>query len=172
MGFFALDDADDGGDGHACFAGGFDCGDGGGAGGADVIDDDDAGTFFAEAFDAAAGAVGLLCFAYQESVEQRAARILLCTPGAGGCDIGDDWVSAHGEAADGLGLNSVLLEKFEDGVAGEAAALGMKRRGAAIDVVVAGAARRKFELTELETGAGEEGEKLLGVGGAGGIHQR
>ena len=59
IGFFAFDDADHGGDGHAGFAGGFNGVDGGGAGGADVVDDDDAGAFAAEAFDAAASAVRL-----------------------------------------------------------------------------------------------------------------
>ena len=74
VGFFAFDDADDGGDDHAGFARGFDGGDGGGAGGADVVDDDDAGAFAAEAFDAAAGAVSLFGLADEEAVEQRAIR--------------------------------------------------------------------------------------------------
>jgi hypothetical protein len=50
---------------------GFDGVDGGGAGGADVVDDDHAGAFAAEAFDAAAGAVGFFGFADEEAVEQR-----------------------------------------------------------------------------------------------------
>ena len=49
-------------------------------------------------------------------------------------------------------------------MAGEAAAFGMQRGGAAVNVVVAGAAGRELELAELETGAGEKREKLLGVG--------
>ena len=48
--------------------------------------------------------------------------------------------------------------------AGEAAAFGVERGGAAVDVVVAGAAGGELELAEPEAGAGEEGEKLLGVG--------
>ncbi len=102
VGFFALDDADYGGDDHAGFARGFNGVDGGGAGGADVVDNHDAGAFAAEAFDAAAGAVGLFGFADQEAVEQRRAGVLKCAPGAGGGDVGDDGVGAHGESADGF----------------------------------------------------------------------
>ena len=71
VGFFALDDADHGGDDHAGFPRSFDSCDGGGAGGADVVDDDDASALAAEAFDTAAGAVGLFRFADKEAVEKR-----------------------------------------------------------------------------------------------------
>jgi len=165
--FFALDNADDCGDGHAGFASSFDGGDGGCAGGADIVDDDDAGAFATEAFDAAAGAVGFFSFADEEAMEQWAGGILLRAPGAGCGDVGDDGIGTHGEPADGVGLDAVLLEKLEDGVAGETAAFGVERGGSAVDVVVAGAAGRELELAELETGAGEEGEELLGVGGVG-----
>ena len=57
-------------DDHAGFTGGFDGGDGGGAGGADIIDDDDGGAGLEEAFDAAAGAVGLFGFADEEAVDE------------------------------------------------------------------------------------------------------
>ncbi len=67
---FAVDEAEDCGDVHAGFAGGFDGGDGGAAGGADVVDDDDVGSGFEEAFDAAAGAVGLFGFADEEAVDE------------------------------------------------------------------------------------------------------
>ena len=86
-------------------------------------------------------------------------------PGAGRGDVGDDGIGAHGESADGFGVDVVLLQQFEHGVAGEAAAFGVERGGAAVDVVVAGAAGGELELAELEAGAGEEREKLLGVGG-------
>jgi hypothetical protein len=161
--FFALDDADDGGDDHAGFTCGFNGGDGGCAGGADVVDDDDAGTFFAEAFDAAAGAVRLLRFANEEAVEQGAAGVLLCAPGAGRRDVGDDGIGAHGESTDSFGVDSVLFQQFQNGVAGEASAFGVESGGSAIDVVVAGAAGGELELAELEAGAGEKREELLGV---------
>lgn len=172
VGFFALDNAYDCGDGHVGFACGFYSGDGRGSGSADIVDDDDGGAFPAEAFDASACAMRFFSFADEESMEQWAAGILLGTPRAGSCDIGDDGISAQGEPAYCFGEDPVVLEKFKDGVAGEATALGVKCGGSAIDVVVAGAARRELELAELEAGAREEREELLGVGGTGGIHQR
>ena len=86
-------------------------------------------------------------------------------PGAGGGDVGDDGIGAHGEAADGFGVDVICFKQFKDGVAGEAAAFGVERGGAAVDVVVAGAAGGELELAEPEAGAGEEREKLLGVSG-------
>ena len=74
IGFFALHDADYSGNGHAGFARGFNGVDGGGAGGADVVDDDDACAFATEAFNAAAGAVGLFGFANEEAMDQRERR--------------------------------------------------------------------------------------------------
>jgi hypothetical protein len=73
IGFFALDDANDCGDNHAGFMCGFNRCNGGGAGSADVVDDDHVGTFAAEAFDAACGAVSLFCFANQEAMQERRA---------------------------------------------------------------------------------------------------
>src|ERR1700744_5429110 len=55
----AVDEAENSGDDHAGFAGGFDGGDGGASSGADIVDDDDLGARFEEAFDFAASAVGL-----------------------------------------------------------------------------------------------------------------
>ena len=100
-------------------------------------------------------------------MEERAAGMLLSAPGAGGGYVGDDGIGTHGEAADSFGLDAVLIEQFEDGVSGEAAAFRVECGDAAVDVVVAGAAGGELELTELEAGAGEEGEELLGVGGVG-----
>ena len=50
--------------------GGFDGGDGGAAGGADVVDDDDVRSELVEAFDEAAGAVGLFGLADEEAVDE------------------------------------------------------------------------------------------------------
>jgi hypothetical protein len=60
-------------------------------------------------------------------------------------------------------MDCARFEKVEDGVPGEAAALGVEGGGAAVDVVVAGAAGGELELAEAEAGAGEEREQLLGV---------
>ncbi len=87
------------------------------------------------------------------------------TPCAGCGDVGDDWVGAHGESADGLGVDVVGFKQIENGVACEAAAFGVQRGGAAVDVVVAGAAGGELELAEAKAGAGEKREKLLCVGG-------
>src|SRR5215472_6420457 len=163
VGFFALHNADDRGDDHSGFACCLNCGDGGGAGRADVVDDDDACALAAEAFDAPAGTMGLLCFADEKAMEEWCAGMLLRAPRAGCGNVGDDRVRSHGKPADRFSLDVVLLEEFEDRVAGEAAALCVQRGGAAIDVVVAGAAGRKLELAELEAGAGEEREELPGV---------
>ena len=69
--------------------------------------------------------------------------ILLRVPGAGRGDVGDDGVGAHGESADGRGLELVVMDEVEDGESGEASALGVEGGGAAVDVVVAGARRRR-----------------------------
>jgi hypothetical protein len=162
-GFFALDEADGGDDTHACFAGGFDGCDGGGSGGADVVDDENRGVLFAEPFDAAAGAVGLFCLADEEAVDQGRAGLRLSAPCAGDGDCGDDGISAQGESADGRGVEVVLAEQVEDGEAREASALGVEGGGAAVDVVVALGAGGEGEVAETERGAGEQVEE----GGAG-----
>ena len=66
----AIDETEDGGDVHAGLAGGLDGRDGGAAGGADVVDDDDVRAFFQEAFDLATGAVGLFGLADEEAVDE------------------------------------------------------------------------------------------------------
>src|SRR5271163_2364266 len=67
---FAVDEAEDSGDVHAGFAGGFDGGNGGATGGADVVDDDDMGAGFEEAFDLAACPVGFFGFADKEALDE------------------------------------------------------------------------------------------------------
>ena len=166
VGFFALHDADHGGDDHAGFARGFDGVDGGGAGGADVVDDDDARAFAAEAFDAAAGAVGFFGLADQEAVEQGSAGMLDCARQALAVATLETMGSAPMVSPPTASASMlVCFKQFEDGVAGEAAAFGVQRGGAAVDVVVAGAAGGELELAEAEAGAGEKREQLLGVGG-------
>jgi hypothetical protein len=163
VGFFALYDADDRGDGHAGFAGRFNGVDGGGAGGADIVDDEDGSAFSAETLNAAASAVGLFRFADEEAVDQRGAGLGEGAGGAGRGHVRDDGIGAEGEAADGFDRDAVLGEQVEDGVAGETASFSMKRGGAAVDVVVAGAAGGELELAEAEAEAGEQREQLLGV---------
>ncbi len=128
------------GDDHARFASSFNGVDGGGTGGADIIDDDDAGAFTAEAFDAPACSMLLFGFADKEAVNQRRAGMGNRTPGAGGGYVGNDGIRAERKAADGFCLNVILLKQIKDGFSSEATAFGVERSGSAVDVVVTGAA--------------------------------
>ena len=71
------------------------------------------------------------------------------------------------EAANGLCVNVVGFKQFKDGVTGEASTFGVQGGGAAVDVVVAGAAGGELELAEAEADSGEDREQLLGVGWGG-----
>ena len=104
---------------------------------------------------------------FQEAVQQRRGRIGLRAPGAGSGNIGNDGVGAHGESADRLGNDRLFFQELKNRVPGEASALGVERGGAAVDVVIACAARRKLELAETKAGSGEQREQLLGVGRCG-----
>ena len=97
-------------------------------------------SFFAEAFDALAGAVLLLGFADKEAVDFA----------AGYGDGYDDGVGAHGQSADGFGFPPELANFFKENFARELCPAGIERGGAAIDVVVAGSARGQLEFSEAE----------------------
>ena len=163
IGLFALHDADHGSNHHLRRARGFQSDDGRAAGSADVIHNDYAGSGAAETFDAAAGAVRFLCLAHQESMQQRRSRMRLRAPCAGCGQVRDNRIRSHRQSANSIGANSILVEKLEQGEAGETAAFGMERGGAAVDVVVACAAGRKLELPQPEAGAGEQGKQLGAV---------
>ena len=64
-------------------------------------------------------------------------------PGAGRGHIADDGVSAQREAAHRPRLQLMLANQIEHGQPSQAAALTRQGRGAAIDVVIAGGARRR-----------------------------
>ena len=57
------------------------------------------------------------------------------------------------------------LDFFEKNFSGKASALGVERGGAAIDVVIAGAAGGEFEVSQAEGFLGEEAEEILSRGG-------
>lgn len=174
---FAVDEAEDAGDVHAGVAGGFDGGDRGSAGGADVVKDDDRGAGLEEAFDAAACAVGLFGFADEESVEELGCfgigigieaevggdfegfGVVGGGPGAGGGGVGDEGVCAHGEAAHGDGGGDVLADEFVEEEAGEAAALGVQCGDAAVDVVVGPLAGGEGEVAKAEGVGSKEMEE-------------
>src|SRR5262245_9202829 len=113
---------------------------GGGARGADVVDDHDLGTLLAKAFNALSHAVLLLCLADKKPVPLAA--------GHGNRD--HDRICAHGQAADGLRFPSALPDFFGEDLSGELRPARIERCGAAVDVVVAGAARRQLELAQSE----------------------
>lgn len=166
---FAVDEAEDTGDEHAGLAGGLHGEDGGAAGGADVVDDDDGGAGLEETFDPAAGAVGLLGFADEEAVEEFGLGVggeITAgdgRPGAGAGDVGDKGVGAHGEAADGDGVGDVPADEVVEEEAGEAAALGVERGGAAVDVVVGALTGGEGEVAEAEGVGGEDTEEVGAV---------
>jgi hypothetical protein len=177
---FAVYEAEDAGDGHSGFAGGFDGGDGAASGGADVVDDDDAGAGLEETFDLAAGAVGLFGFADEKAVDEGGdwfgtfvaefefagefedLVVVGEGPGAGAGSVGDERVGTHGEAAYGLdpvGIGDVLADEVVEDEAGETAAFGVEGSDAAVDVVVGLLAAGEGEVAELEGEGGDEMEE-------------
>src|ERR1035437_3990992 len=78
--------------------------DGGGAGGANVVDDNHACAGLVEAFNAATGAMRLFRFSDEKAVDEWRIGMLKMIPRAGGGDVRNQRVRAHGEAADGLRL--------------------------------------------------------------------
>jgi len=163
VGFFAFHDADNSGDGHSGLTGGLNCVDRRSAGCADVVNDDDSGAFAAESFDAAPRAVSLFGFTNEEAVEEWSRWIRLRSPGACRCNVGDDGVSTHGEAAHSVRIDSFLIQQFENCVSGKATTLSVERGGPAVDIVIARAAGRELELTETKAGACKDREKLICV---------
>jgi hypothetical protein len=185
---FAVDEAEDAGDGHAGLAGGFDGGDGAAAGGADIVDDDDAGAGGEEAFDLAAGAVGLFGFADEEAVDEGVRKVVVkisdsvssktccfkliwtChkfaekasdswSPCGGAGDVRDEGVGSHGEAAYCFCLRDVLADEVVEDEAGEAAAFGVEGGDATVDVVVGLLAAGEGEVAEFEGESGNEMEQ-------------
>src|SRR5450759_2819520 len=144
--FFALHQAHRAGDVESELARGFDRLHRRRAGGADVVHDHHLRALFAEPFDALARAVRLLRFADQEPVDQPSflvaglpanAAVLHLLGGEHG-DTGHDRVRAHGQSADRFRDPAVAIYLVEKYPAGETRAFGIERRGATVDVVVAG----------------------------------
>ena len=113
-GLFTLDNANHGSDDHAGLFCSFDGSDRRGAGGADVVNNDDARAFAAKALDAAAGSVGLFGLADEKAVEEPGTRFGAGmgerAPCAGRGHVGDDGIGAHGEATDGFRVDLVGFE--------------------------------------------------------------
>src|SRR5215475_6155367 len=109
-------------------------------GGADVVDNHHARSFFMVPLDTLAHAVLLFSFAYQEAVQLPA--------GDGGRNY--NRVGAHCEATDGLRLPSPGANFFQKDLASELGATRVEGGGAAVDIVVAADAGRKLELSQFE----------------------
>src|ERR1700683_4660629 len=129
----------------------------GGTGRADIIDNRDTGALPAKAFNTLPSAVLLFGLTHEESIQ-------LATHHRDGRH---DRIGAHGEAADRLRLPSLLSYLAGKYFAGQARALSVKSRGAAVDVIVAGAARRKLELAQPERLGSEQAQQIL----AGRMHE-
>src|ERR1700689_5505881 len=104
MGVFALNQAHGSNDFKTIFAGGFDGLHRGGSSRTNVVHDHYPRAFFAEAFNAAAGAVLLLRFAHEEAVQI-----------AAGYGNGyDDGIGTHGQSADGIGFPALFADRIEE----------------------------------------------------------
>ncbi len=109
-------------------------------GSANVVHNHYSRAFVLKAFDSPSGAVLFLGFAHQKSFNVA----------AGDADRHHNRIGAHGEPANGLGLPSASPNFFQKNLPGQPRALGRKRSGAAVNVVVAGPSGRKLELPQPE----------------------
>src|SRR5580765_8418111 len=125
---------------------------------ADVIHNHHARAFLLKAFHAATHAVRFLRFAHEKTVNGNTG---LRADDRGG---NHDGIGAHGESAYGLRLPALLAEKIEKDAASEFGAEGVKRGGAAIDVVIAPGAGRKREFAKAEGVGGQQVEELFARG--------
>ena len=139
----------------------FDGGDGRAAGSADVVDDKDGSICLGEAFDFAARAVGLLCFADEKPVDESALACICMALRTRNRYGRDDRIGTERKAADGMWIEVVLMEKVEDGETGKTRALSMQCCGTAVDVVIAVSARGELEIAELEGLFCKKSEELL-----------
>jgi hypothetical protein len=141
--------------------------DGRSARGANIVHDHDAAARFLEALDATASPMRLLRLPDQETVDPIGFTVEVL--GAGGepgldrlraqdADPGDDRVRPKSHAADRLRVPPPVLDLVQHNTAGEPGSFRVQRRGAAVDVVVAGTAGRELELAEPERLHGQERE--------------
>ncbi len=135
---------------HARLARGLDRVDGGTPRGADIIHNYNARAGLAEAFDAAACAVGLFGLADEETVDIRCVGMLDMIPCAGRGNVGDQRVCAHRESADGCGAQIVFADQIVEDQPGKASAFSMERGGSAVDVVIAARARGEDKIPQAK----------------------
>ena len=121
---------------------------GGSAGRANIVDNDDPGAFLPKAFDPLARAMLLLGLPDQKSVQ-------LSTYNRNGYN---DRVGTHRETANRLRLPVAGANLVEKHLSGQSRALCIQRSSPTVDVVVGGRARRKSELTQAKRFLSEQGE--------------
>jgi len=121
---------------------------GGSAGRANIVDNDDPGPFLPKAFDPLARAMLLLGLPDQKSVQ-------LSTYNRNGYN---DRVGTHRETANRLRLPVAGANLVEKHLSGQSRALCIQRSSPTVDVVVGGRARRKSELTQAKRFLSEQGE--------------
>src|ERR1700723_2799059 len=85
-------------------------------------------------------------------------------PGAGRCHIANDGVCAERKAAHGSRIQLMLTDEIEHRQAGQTATFSSEGGGSAIDVVIAGGARRKLELAQSERNTGQHLEQCFAMG--------
>src|SRR5258706_9849542 len=150
VGFLAFDETHGTDNLEAKFARGLNRLDGRSTRGAHVVHNHDLCSLSAKALYALSRTMLLFHFSNQKAVQLQSSM--------GSCHRrgSDDRIRAHGEAADGLGFPAPSLNLFEEHFSGKAGALGIQRRGAAIDVVIASAAGGKLEVPQPEGFLGQE----------------
>src|SRR6185437_9026575 len=111
----------------------------------------DLGAFLAKAFDPLSGAVLLLGLTHEESIYVPA--------GHGNRD--GQWIRAHGEPTDSIGLPTAGVYFIQQCLASELGSASVQSRRAAIDVVVAGAARGELEFTQAKRFRRQQTQKFL-----------
>ncbi len=84
---------------------------------------------------------------------------------AGDGDGDHDGVGAHGESSDGVGVPGLGAHFIEKDLADQLRAAGIERGGAAIDVIVAGAAGGQLEFAEAKRFPRQQLQQLLSCSG-------
>jgi len=151
MRFLAFDQAHDADYFEAEFAGSFDGLDSGRSGGANIVHNHHCGAFLREAFDASGGTVLFLRLAHQETMNR--------PTGYGYCD--HDRIGAHRETADGFRFPFLLTNLLQKYLASQLRAAAVKRRGAAVNVVVTACARGQLEIADAKRLLREHLEQFL-----------
>ena len=113
-----------------------------------------------EAFEPASGTVVLFSLADEEAVDERVPMVVEMMPGGGAGGVGNQRVCPHGESADGFGVREALTDNVVQEETGEAAAFGVERGGAAVDVVVRLLAAREGKVAEAEGEGRDEIEEV------------